>query len=298
MIVTMTVTMQVIGFMLVWITWITSFAHGQDEQHRHLWHTHHGWTPYEPPPWWDRLQEQDTSGFLRTCQRWVRRGLVPRSSRPCGVRPKLCYFDTQECPGVGPHPVTRCECVRVNANYRYGTRRARHAHRWSCRRETCPVKELPPDGSCSSDEDCEDPTNLLFQVCFGPQDDFCGICRNFPLGCLSDEDCIVGDNLGGGGGTVCDTRRIPCLCDPGPTCNAPCTRAEDCAAGDTCLPDGHCVPTTCTTDVDCVDQFVCDTSASNTCERRTCSTDVDCLSGYCVKGLCFDQRGFCSALPP
>lgn len=215
---------------------------------------------YVPPPWWTRISNEDTTGQLRRC---FKRTVPPVDGSRCSRNPKLCYFDTQQCAGVGPHPVTKCTC---------------DGNIWNCAPESCP--------GCTNGNDCQ---NL--EICFAEDDPFCGICFQDPFGnCSADTDCF-------GTGQVCDDRKQPCQCNPGNTCNSPCTSNADCGTGDTCsLPDGHCGATTCTTDSDCIDHFACTT----TCARRTCSSQADCAvdGGFCVKGRCYETLGFCSFPPP
>lgn len=228
-----------------------------------------GW---EPPEWWDRISEQDTTGLLRKCKR-----RPPRNGRRCGWRHKICYSGTQECDQVGAHPLFRCECLSST---------------WDCVPESCPTEQQ----GCGTEDDCTGG-----EMCFSPEDSFCGVCLTDPPSCLTDDDCPegFGDVFGGAGGLFCDNRKIPCHCNGfGPTCNTACTVDTDCGAGDTCLPDGHCAPTLCELDADCVDNFAC--SSALTCVRRTCTDDEECTvdGGFCVKGQCFSERGFCSFPPP
>mmetsp|Transcript_11476 Transcript_11476/g.23407 ORF Transcript_11476/g.23407 Transcript_11476/m.23407 type:complete len:280 (-) Transcript_11476:200-1039(-) len=249
--------------------------------------------PYVAPAWWDRLAAEDTTAMLKKCKPYVRRDMIPQTGQRCGREEKLCYFGTQTCPGVGVHPVTQCWCVEEEEEEEDASRNVVGAHgrkkyQWECQPTACP--------GCASDEDCFDTETERMTQCFSPADDFCGICFTFPPSCTSDEECANGLE---GGGPICDDRDIACHCSDGTTCNEPCSSNADCAVGDTCLDGGRCVPTVCTVDTDCVDHFLCSTD-SRTCQRRTCTDDEHCSvdAGYCVKGLCFAGRGFCSAPPP
>lgn len=225
---------------------------------------------YVEPDWWPRIASEDTTGTLRRCARKVAAGVLPVDGSACSLNPKICFFDTQQCTGVGPHPVTKCDCDNAI---------------WDCDPEPCPP---PPVGGCASQADCAG-----FELCFAEDDSFCGICQP-SFDCSTDTDCL-------GSGSVCDDRRQTCLCSGGGlTCNAACASSADCGLGDICsLPDGHCVPTTCLIDATCIDHFACSSAGGTECERRTCLADPDCIDGgFCVKGKCYAERGFCSPPPP
>lgn len=88
---------------------------------------------YVRPLWYDRLEEEDDSGLLKRC--FKRQGVPPQQGRRCARRPKLCYFGTQDCDGVGAHPETRCFC-----DGHAGSRT------WNCTIETCPVLDSTNTG--------------------------------------------------------------------------------------------------------------------------------------------------------
>eukprot|EP00545_Synedropsis_sp_CCMP1620_P005513 CAMPEP_0119016150 /NCGR_PEP_ID=MMETSP1176-20130426/11842_1 /TAXON_ID=265551 /ORGANISM="Synedropsis recta cf, Strain CCMP1620" /LENGTH=243 /DNA_ID=CAMNT_0006969483 /DNA_START=29 /DNA_END=760 /DNA_ORIENTATION=+ len=222
---------------------------------------------YVEPDWWERISSEDTTGRLKRCWKKTAAGVLPADGVQCARTPKICYFGTQECGELSAHPTTKCSCDT----------------KWDCEPEACPVNI----GGCASQADCAG-----FEFCFAEDDNFCGICQNIPS-CSSDLDCF--------GSLLCDDRKAKCLCNgSGPVCNPACTSDTDCGLGDTCsLPDGHCVATACTVDVDCVDHFACSATGGTSCERRTCTADPDCSDGgFCVKGKCYVDRGFCSPPPP
>ena len=76
--------------------------------------------------WWKRISESYPGKDLKTCPR---RKTPPTSGVKCGKETKTCFFDTQECPTVGCHPVTKCSCNGTPTQK--GT--------WSCVPVTCPV---------------------------------------------------------------------------------------------------------------------------------------------------------------
>ena len=118
--------------------------------------------------------------------------------------------------------------------------------------------------SCREDADCRDPG----RQCVAPDGLLCGICRDDPDQCGGDGDCAPG--------AVCmPTRARVCPCDGSPAlvCAPACAADADCAGGERCGHDGHCL-------------------------RPACALDADCGAGYCVLGRCYDERGTCQLPPP
>jgi hypothetical protein len=76
--------------------------------------------------WLKRIAESYTGKDLKTCPR---RKAPPASGSKCGKEIKTCFFDTQDCPTVGCHPVTKCSCNGTLSQK--GT--------WTCVAETCPM---------------------------------------------------------------------------------------------------------------------------------------------------------------
>jgi hypothetical protein len=102
--------------------------------------------------------------------------------------------------------------------------------------------------------------------------------------CNTDSDCHDA-----GSGDVCQTSACPCQSFAG-LCAPACTGSGQCSAGETCQA-GHCVATPCTTNADCVANFICDPT-SLTCQLKTCQTDGEC-NGYCVDNVCASKPGVC-----
>lgn len=88
----------------------------------------------DEPLWYSRIEAEDTTGILKRCEK---RKATPVNGSTCGRRPKLCYFDTLDCDGVGAHPATKCFC-----DGKKGTRT------WKCETESCPVYPDPTKTGC------------------------------------------------------------------------------------------------------------------------------------------------------
>lgn len=140
-------------------------------------------------------------------------------------------------------------------------------------------------GRCRSEADC-----ASGELCTTEDDALCGACMTGEP-CASDADCT--------GGNVCGGVPPSCPCSPGdPVCTPPCATSDDCDPGDTC-DSGHCVATSCQSDLDCAEHFACDAS-SHTCARALCESDADCAAevATCVHGACYAQPGTCLAPVP
>lgn len=79
---------------------------------------------YVEPLWFQRIAEEDESGLLKRC---FKKDVPPNNGDRCARRAKVCYFDTQDCDGMGAHPVTKCYCDGRNGS-----------QTWSCEPEACP----------------------------------------------------------------------------------------------------------------------------------------------------------------
>ncbi|KAI2489654.1 hypothetical protein MHU86_24926 [Fragilaria crotonensis] len=87
------------------------------------------------PPWFQRISATFDGVNLQKCSR---RPKAPENNTRCSKIPKTCFFGNQDCPGVGPHPVTKCACS---------------SRIWKCEAETCPVvkaNDALPNG-CTAD---------------------------------------------------------------------------------------------------------------------------------------------------
>eukprot|EP00545_Synedropsis_sp_CCMP1620_P012301 CAMPEP_0119012356 /NCGR_PEP_ID=MMETSP1176-20130426/6482_1 /TAXON_ID=265551 /ORGANISM="Synedropsis recta cf, Strain CCMP1620" /LENGTH=164 /DNA_ID=CAMNT_0006965293 /DNA_START=120 /DNA_END=614 /DNA_ORIENTATION=+ len=80
------------------------------------------------PDWYDRMQQEDETGMLKKCSKRTRQGKLPEIGQKCAKKPKMCYFGTQDCLGVGAHPGNKCFC---------------DGNTWNCEFTTCPPV-LPP----------------------------------------------------------------------------------------------------------------------------------------------------------
>ncbi len=143
-----------------------------------------------------------------------------------------------------------------------------------------------PDDACTMEQAC----NVPGALCFAPDDLFCGICMSPDVlggACNSVADCPAGK--------VCDAPPPgTCLCEPGiKVCKDPCSSPDECGPGMTCN-TGVCLPMPCGSDSDCASSFAC---MAGLCVRKPCVSSTEC-TGWCVKGHCYDEPGFCSPPPP
>lgn len=151
-------------------------------------------------------------------------------------------------------------------------------------------------GSCTSPSDC-----ALNETCGNDRQCHPGDCTSW--GCSAGFECVKnadqtvscepvtssttsagGAGGGGTGGSASTTTG---------TGGAPpvyCGNPKDCAAGETCAPDGTCKPGDCAAN-GCIFGFAC--SANGTCQPSnpaSCGADADCAglgAGYaCVSGIC------------
>lgn len=92
---------------------------------------------YIEPAWYDRIEAEFTGANLKRCTKRNPNGIkpAPASGESCSAAAKTCFFGTQECPEVGPHPVFRCSCDG-----------AAGSQTWSCPSLACPVG-CPPEGT-------------------------------------------------------------------------------------------------------------------------------------------------------
>lgn len=86
------------------------------------------------PAWFNRVAAEDTTGVLKRCSK---RTVPPVNGSICSRKPKLCYFDTQDCYGVGAHPATKCFCDGKEGS-----------QTWNCETEVCPVFPDPTKTGC------------------------------------------------------------------------------------------------------------------------------------------------------
>lgn len=94
--------------------------------------------PYVEPLWYSRMETEDDTGLLKRCKRRTRNDIPPKHGNPCARRPKICYFGTQDCDGVGAHPEKMCVC-----DGRHGTMM------WRCEEEiACPPFPDPSKTGC------------------------------------------------------------------------------------------------------------------------------------------------------
>ena len=81
------------------------------------------------PPWFPRISASFVGGNLQRCSK---RSEAPKNGSKCSPTAKTCFFGNQDCPGVGPHPVTKCVCS---------------SQKWMCQAEPCPPPTSPPTSS-------------------------------------------------------------------------------------------------------------------------------------------------------
>lgn len=90
---------------------------------------------YETPLWYARVENDDTTGLLRKC---MRRQDPPTTGDHCGHDEKICFFETQDCDGVGAHPMQRCYCDGLHGS-----------QQWQCEEEQCPIYPDPAKTGCA-----------------------------------------------------------------------------------------------------------------------------------------------------
>lgn len=149
-----------------------------------------------------------------------------------------------------------------------------------------------PEWACTAEQKCTGPE----EICFGPEDDFCGMCKDPEFPCDDDGQC--------GGDTVCGEEAPACSCTGEIECVDPCTPGAECAIGKVCDAGGHCKPQSCADDptacpanFSCITQGPVDMQLPGTCERTACSQSSEC-DDHCVKGKCHGIPGNCSPPPP
>ena len=80
----------------------------------------------DTPEWFERIKDSfsEPGTQLKKCGR---RRVAPNDGRGCGRKRKTCFFGTQQCSGVGAHPVTKCSCIgEINEK-----------GEWACDDEVC-----------------------------------------------------------------------------------------------------------------------------------------------------------------
>jgi hypothetical protein len=149
-------------------------------------------------------------------------------------------------------------------------------------------------GPCRMNGDCRSPTDVCHEPYTGyPGGPYGGgdppsACRRQ---CESDQQCdrsIPGHICASGRGGC-----VPAWDAATNTVCAPNCRQVACLVGESCQPDGHCLPTECRQEADCPPNFAC--GPQGTCERRRCTREGDC-QGACVRALCYPTPGACG--PP
>lgn len=94
---------------------------------------------YVEPRWYSRLELEDETGLLKRCRKRTRSDAPPKDGDRCARTPKMCYFGTQDCDGVGAHPEVKCVC----SGGRDGTMK------WQCEEEvSCPAYPGPTSQGC------------------------------------------------------------------------------------------------------------------------------------------------------
>ncbi len=153
-----------------------------------------------------------------------------------------------------------------------------------------PTGHVLAAGECRDHPDCGD----TGESCFTEDDPWCGTCEDPEITCTTADDCADGE--------VCEPELLQCPCtaaDTSWTCVPRCT-ADSCAAGERCDEDsGLCALVHCSEGGGCSEPFhSCVAEAAGTgCVRDACTVDTDCGEGWCVRGACFPEPGFCSTGP-
>ena len=142
--------------------------------------------------------------------------------------------------------------------------------------------DAPVDaGACWEPGECTAPA-----VCLAPGEESCAPCDAPSADCTGDSQCA--DD---GPTWICEAIACGCFheCVPG------CTSDSSCPAWTICGADHRCAPKPCGGDGGlCPADFQC---AGGHCARKSCTDDADC-SGACVKGLCHERPGTCTAPSP
>lgn len=178
-----------------------------------------------------------------------------------------------------------------------------------CKGRDC--DEPLPAGACSSAADCD-----LNETCGSDNECHPGDCTFW--GCASPLQCVIrpedntavcedaGASVGAGGAGAggSNTGGSNPTGTGGSGGDGPiegavyCGNPDDCAASETCAPDGTCHTESCKT-IGCIYGYAC--SGNNTCEPANpaaCGADTDCSgagSGFlCVSGICTAPADQCS----
>jgi hypothetical protein len=143
--------------------------------------------------------------------------------------------------------------------------------------------DAPVDaGACWAEGECAAPA-----TCLAPGDESCPPCPKPTADCATDSACADQGPI-----WICEPSACGCFhqCVPG------CTSDSTCPAWTTCGADHRCGPKLCAGDGGggCPANFLCGTDGR--CARQSCTDDGDC-KGACVKGLCYDRPGTCTAPP-
>jgi hypothetical protein len=143
--------------------------------------------------------------------------------------------------------------------------------------------DAPVDaGACWESGECASPA-----VCAAPGEEVCLPCPTVTADCTTDSQCADDGPI-----WICEPSACGCFhqCVPG------CTNDSACPAWTICGADHRCAPKPCGGDGGgaCPANFAC---AAGHCARRPCTDDADC-AGACVKGLCYDRPGVCTAPAP
>ena len=80
----------------------------------------------DTPEWFGRIKDSysDPGTQLKKCSKLT---VAPTHGAKCGRKRKTCFFGTQQCSGVGAHPVTKCSCIgEINKK-----------GEWACDDEVC-----------------------------------------------------------------------------------------------------------------------------------------------------------------
>lgn len=169
-----------------------------------------------------------------------------------------------------------------------------------------------PDNACNDSSDCDSSGG----ICVEPGGFVgCGMCQDYLVTCTADTDCEQTSQGENGIRYVCEkVTPEDCACDTSISiCKLACEQHSDCAQGERCNPEGHCIATPCTpasSEVQarsCPPNFSCqaalcpvDSTDCFECARTQCASDAECPSdgSVCVNGQCHDEPGSCQFPPP